>query len=85
VDIETGDENGKAVSIKAVGEDDHLIAMSERGQIMRTRVAEISEQGRNTKGVIVMRLEDGDRVASVDVFPGADARDEEGGEDEGED
>jgi DNA gyrase subunit A len=44
--------------------------MSESGQIMRTDVSEVSEVGRNTKGVVVMRLEN-DRVANVDVIPAA--------------
>jgi len=41
--------------------------MSESGQIMRTDVSEVSEVGRNTKGVVVMRLDETDRVAGVDV------------------
>ncbi|PSP76509.1 DNA gyrase subunit A [Halobacteriales archaeon QS_1_68_20] len=77
VDIKTEERNGQVTSVKAVDADDHLVVMSDDGQIMRTRVAEISEQGRNTMGVIVMRPAEGDRVASVDVLPGADAAAEE--------
>ncbi|MEF8831112.1 MAG: DNA gyrase C-terminal beta-propeller domain-containing protein, partial [Halobacteriales archaeon] len=69
VDIKTDARNGQVTAVKAVADGDHLVAMSERGQIMRTRVAEISEQGRNTMGVRVMRLEEGDEVASVEVRP----------------
>jgi DNA gyrase subunit A len=69
IDIKTGERNGPVTAIEAVAEDDHLIVMSESGQIMRTRVADVSEQRRNTMGVIVMRLEDDDRVATVDVLP----------------
>jgi DNA gyrase subunit A len=68
VDIKTGDRNGPVTDVKAVTGDDELVVMSERGQIMRTRAAEVSEVGRNTKGVVVMRLDDGDRVASVAVL-----------------
>jgi DNA gyrase subunit A len=46
--------------------------MSEGGQIMRTHVDEVSMQGRNTMGVVVMRLGDDDWVASVDTIPAAD-------------
>jgi len=56
IDIKTGDRNGEAVAIEAVTYGDHLLAMSDNGQIMRTRVEEISTVGRNTKGVIVMNL-----------------------------
>jgi DNA gyrase subunit A len=68
IDIKTDERNGEVCSINAVDEGDGLIIMSESGQIMRTDVSEVSEVGRNTKGVVVMRLED-DRVANVDVIP----------------
>ncbi|WP_144920347.1 DNA gyrase subunit A [Halorubrum salsamenti] len=69
IDIKTGDRNGEAVAIEAVTHGDHLLAMSDDGQIMRTRVEEISTVSRNTKGVIVMNLEPDDTVASVDIVP----------------
>ncbi len=73
VDIETGDRNGPVRAATAVAEDDHIVVMSTQGQIMRAPVAEISTVGRNTKGVVVMRLEDDDEVASLTVMPGDDA------------
>ncbi|WP_137287102.1 DNA gyrase subunit A [Halorussus salinisoli] len=68
VDIKTGDRNGGVTSVKAVDPDDDLVIMSEDGQIMRIRAADISEVGRNTMGVKVMELEADDSVASVDVL-----------------
>jgi DNA gyrase subunit A len=68
IDIKTDERNGEVVATNAVSSEDGLIIMSEQGQIMRTSVAEVSEVGRNTKGVVVMRLDD-DQVASVDVIP----------------
>jgi DNA gyrase subunit A len=70
VDIDTGERNGRVTTVKAVDDDDDLVAMSERGQIVRTPVDDISTQGRNTMGVTVMDLEPGDRVASVTIVPG---------------
>ena len=67
IDIKTGDRNGEAVAIEAVTYGDHLLAMSGDGQIMRTRVEEISTVSRNTMGVIVMNLDPDDEVASVDI------------------
>ena len=67
IDIKTDERNGEACAANAVDEDDQLLIMSQDGQIMRTRVSEVSEVGRNTKGVRVMRLADDDYVASVDV------------------
>ena len=69
VDIKTGDRNGPVASVKAVDPADHLVAMTERGQTMRTRAGEISAVSRNTKGVTVMTVEDDDAVAAVDALP----------------
>ncbi len=69
IDIKTGDRNGPVTAVKAVDDDDELVMMSERGQIVRTRVDDISLVGRNTMGVIVMDVDAGDAVASVDEIP----------------
>ncbi|WP_255149666.1 DNA gyrase subunit A [Halorarius halobius] len=67
VDIKTSERNGEACSLSAVSPGDGLVIMSESGQIMRTHVDEVSRQGRNTMGVKVMDLDEGDWVAGVDV------------------
>ncbi|APX96345.1 DNA gyrase subunit A [Natronorubrum daqingense] len=77
IDIKTGERNGPVTTVKAVSDADHLVLMSERGQIVRTRADEISEVGRNTMGVIVMDVDEGDAVASVDDIPAAVAADDE--------
>ncbi len=69
IDIKTNERNGPVTALEAVTEGDELVAMSERGQIMRTRAGEISTVGRNTMGVTLMDVETGDAVASVDVIP----------------
>ncbi|WP_050034115.1 DNA gyrase subunit A [Halorubrum halophilum] len=85
IDIKTGDRNGEAVAIEAVTHGDHLLAMSDDGQIMRTRVEEISTVSRNTKGVIVMNLDPDDTVASVDIVPESSYADEGVDEEDSED
>jgi DNA gyrase subunit A len=65
IDIETSDRNGDVVSLKSVIEGDCVMVMSAGGQIIRTYSDEVSEQSRNTKGVIVMRLAEDDEVATV--------------------
>ena len=69
IDIKTDDRNGRVSTAKAVTDEDHLVIMSEQGQIMRIRAGDVSQVGRNTKGVTIMGLEEGDRVASVTVVP----------------
>jgi DNA gyrase subunit A len=50
------------------------MVITDGGQVIRTRVAEIRETGRNTQGVRVIRLKDGERV--VDVEPLSDEEDD---------
>jgi len=69
IDIKTNERNGPACAIDAVAPGDHLVVMSESGQIMRTPIDGISTVGRNTMGVTVMDLDPGDSVASVAVIP----------------
>ncbi|MFA9518008.1 DNA gyrase subunit A [Halopenitus sp. H-Gu1] len=71
IDIKTGSRNGSVVAIEAVTHGDHLIAMSADGQIVRTRVEDVSTVGRNTMGVIVMDLDPDDEVACLDIVPAA--------------
>jgi DNA gyrase subunit A len=71
IDIKTNDRNGRVTSVKAVADDDDLVVMSDRGQIMVTHASDVSLVGRNTMGVTIMDVEAGDRVASVDVLPAA--------------
>jgi DNA gyrase subunit A len=70
VDIKTDQRNGPVTTVKAVKATDHIVLMSETGQIMRCPVGDISTVGRNTKGVKVMEVEGEDQVASVTVIPG---------------
>ena len=81
IDIKTNERNGAACAIDAVSAGDHLVVMSEDGQIMRTPIEGISTVGRNTMGVIVMELDAGDAVASVAVIP-ADRDADDGDESE---
>jgi DNA gyrase subunit A len=71
IDIKTEERNGCTKAIQAVRPGDHLFAMSEGGQILRTPVESISVVGRNTMGVIVMDVGSDDRLASADVLPAA--------------
>ena len=47
------------------GEEKDLIAISEKGQVIRTPIGSVSVLGRATQGVRVMKLDAGDKVASV--------------------
>ena len=54
--------NGCAVSIRSVNEEDELMFISQKGIIIRNAVKDISNIGRSTQGVRLMRLGEGDKV-----------------------
>jgi DNA gyrase subunit A len=82
-DIKTTKRNGKVVSIARVDDDDELLMMTARGKIQRIKAAEISIIGRNTQGVRIMSLDEGDTLAAVVRVPkDADAEPEAAAESE---
>ena len=59
-------KTGKLIVAKVLGgEEQELIAMSKKGQVIRTALKDISSLGRQTQGVAVMRLRSGDGIASL--------------------
>jgi DNA gyrase subunit A len=59
-------KTGKLIVAKVLsGEEIELIAMSKKGQVIRTALKDISSLGRQTQGVTVMRLRVGDGIASL--------------------
>jgi DNA gyrase subunit A len=65
INIKTSERNGKVVGVLAVREEDEVIFISQQGQIVRTRVSDISTLGRATQGVKLMTLEGGDRIVAT--------------------
>ncbi len=57
--------NGPIVGMRIVDADDDLLIITTAGQIIRQRVGEIRRIGRATQGVRLIRLSEGDQVASV--------------------
>ncbi len=68
-DIKTDARNGPVVGIAAVKGDEDIMLISAGGMVQRTHVAEVRQCGRNTKGVRIMNLKEGDRVASMAKVP----------------
>lgn len=60
------DKTGQVIAAKVITEEDsELVAMSKKSQVVRIDIAEIPVLGRSTQGVRVMKLRDGDFLASV--------------------
>jgi DNA gyrase subunit A len=63
--IQTSERNGACVGAVQIAEDDEVMLISHNGTLVRTPVAEISELGRNTQGVTLIRLDAGDRLSGL--------------------
>jgi DNA gyrase subunit A len=64
-----GTKSGRVASVELVDEtDEELLLISSGGQVVRTDVKSINRYGSAARGVIVMRLNEGDTVAGIAVF-----------------
>jgi DNA gyrase subunit A len=68
-DIKTTERNGPAIGIVPVSEQDELIMMSARGKIQRITARDVPIKGRNTMGVRIMSLDEGDTLAAIVRVP----------------
>ena len=64
--IKTNVRNGTVSGARIVTADDHLILISDRGKLIRMRVADIPVKGRATQGVRLMRVDDGEAIAAIE-------------------
>jgi DNA gyrase subunit A len=79
--LQTTERNGATVAALQVQPGDELMLISSTGTLVRTPVADISIVGRNTQGVRLIRLGEGERLTGIErVETGADDNDEAGGE-----
>lgn len=65
ITIKTSERNGKVISAIQVEDDDDVMLISNKGTLVRTRVSEISVVGRNTQGVNLIRLNDGEQLVGI--------------------
>jgi len=64
INMKTEGRNGDVIGVRAVDENDEMIVISSKGQTIRSPVSGISVIGRNTQGVRIIRLSEGEKVAS---------------------
>lgn len=60
--MQLSERNGKLISANQVSEEDQVILISDKGTLVRTKVAEISVIGRNTQGVRVIKLKANEKL-----------------------
>ena len=64
------DRNGGMIGALQVSVDDEIMLMSQAGVLVRTPVKDISVVGRNTQGVRLIRLAEGERLTGVERVEG---------------
>ena len=65
ITMKTGEKTGDVVGALTVRETDEIMLITNKGQMVRTRVKEIRETGRNTMGVKLMDLRNGEKLQAV--------------------
>jgi DNA gyrase subunit A len=70
--IKVNERNGPVQAIRTVQGDESLLLVTKDGMVVRSPVNQVSQQGRDTQGVTVMRTDDGDIITQVAVLPAVD-------------
>ena len=65
ISVKVTDRNGPAVSFHQVRDGDEIMVMTAEGKILRTKVDDVREIGRNAQGVRLIDMEEADRVVGV--------------------
>jgi DNA gyrase subunit A len=68
--LQVTDRNGRLIGALQVSVDDEIMLMSQAGVLVRTPVKDISVVGRNTQGVRLIRLEEGDQLSGLERIDG---------------
>ena len=78
--MRTGERNGNLAVAIGVAPTDEVMLVSDQGTLLRTRVEQISLLGRNTQGVRIMNIREGEKLARLASISESaqDGRDDEG-------
>jgi DNA gyrase subunit A len=79
--LQTTERNGETVAALQVHAGHELMLISSSGTLVRTPVADISVVGRNTQGVRLIRLSEGERLTGIERVEGLEAGEEAGSPD----
>jgi DNA gyrase subunit A len=65
ITIQTTDRNGKVIGAMQVADTDDIVLVTDKGKVIRSHAKEIAVIGRNTQGVRLISLEDGEKMISL--------------------
>jgi DNA gyrase subunit A len=74
--VKATDKTGKMIAIKEVLETDDIVVVTSQGMVIRQDATEIRVSGRNTQGVRLIRLDEGDHIAAIAVVTPEDAEED---------
>jgi DNA gyrase subunit A len=80
ITMKTGDKTGGVVGVLTVRDTDEMMLTTVKGQMVRIKVADVRECGRNTQGVKLVTLEPGDKLTGIAPVVSVDQEEEEAGE-----
>nr|NIO11675.1 DNA gyrase subunit A [Deltaproteobacteria bacterium] len=80
ITMKTTEKTGQVIGVHQVTDDDQLMMVTDKGKIIRLRIKDISVIGRNTQGVRLIEMEDGERVVAVARLAEKEDDDEEIGQ-----
>ncbi|WP_241546886.1 DNA gyrase C-terminal beta-propeller domain-containing protein [Thiohalobacter thiocyanaticus] len=83
ISVQTNERNGAVVGAKLVAETDEVMLITNMGTLVRTRVSEISQMGRNTQGVRLIRVGEDEKLVGIDAIAEAEEDEEEASDGEG--
>ncbi|GAB5499540.1 MAG: DNA gyrase subunit A [Pseudohongiellaceae bacterium] len=82
IGMQTSERNGQIVGAVQVTDHDEIMLISNKGTLVRTRVDEVSVQGRNTQGVRLIRLKKDEKLVGLERVDEPDEVELEAGEDD---
>ncbi|MEZ5586603.1 MAG: DNA gyrase subunit A [Sedimenticolaceae bacterium] len=77
ISIKTSERNGEQVGAVRVSEVDEIMLITDGGTLVRTRVADVSQMGRDTQGVTMIRLSKDERLIGIERVDALDGDDVE--------
>jgi DNA gyrase subunit A len=77
ITMKSSERNGDVAGLLEVSDSDQLMFSTDAGRIIRIRATELRSQGRNTQGVRLFKIDEGERITSVALLAETDDEDEE--------
>ena len=77
ITLKVADKNGPLAGLTTVQGNEDIMVITDTGVIIRTSIANISQTGRSTMGVKVMRLDEEAKIMTFALVDAADQKDQE--------